>query len=197
MKSCVPPPVMLNGWKHHLGFVISQLRKLEERNPDDFEGFVQKLKMLGGSQFDLYTGSLSPGEIGREALLHLKNNPVLNPDAYKSWLKAGQAGYREAVFSDKSTWTFLEGDDETFFIHIHPSRYSKHSRRVKANNFRSALAVLAYAFFQRREPGLEMLNYVRHQYLGLPVLPSVFARSILETSRFILAEGRLEEKLKE
>ncbi len=195
MKSCVPPPVMLNGWKHHLGFVVSKLRDFKERKPQDFEAFILKLKMLGESQFDLYTGFLTHVDIAKEAIIHLETRTSLDPHSYKAWLSEGQTHYKEVMFSDQSNWTFLEGDDESYFIHIHPSRHSKHSCRMKANHFRSALGLLAYAVFKKQKPDLELLNRLRKDYLDLSVLTPVYANSIFETAEFIMDRSNIGNNL--
>ena len=64
LHSCVSPPVLLNGWKHHLGFVSDRLNQWVRESPGNFPGLVDGLKCLGAAQFDLYTGALAPAEIG-------------------------------------------------------------------------------------------------------------------------------------
>ena len=62
-SSCTTDPVWLNGWKHHLGFVCSEIAKLERADQESFDQFFKGLMIMGSSVYDLYTGLLAPDQI--------------------------------------------------------------------------------------------------------------------------------------
>ncbi|MDR4987362.1 MAG: hypothetical protein RG741_00810 [Bacteroidales bacterium] len=193
-KSCTEAPVMLNGWKHHQWFLIDQIRRWANKPVELFPLFVAKLKMLGESQFDIYTGSLSTRDIAADITQQLKNFDVYEKDAYLQWIERSTHLYWQVSISDDSEWTLRQGDDtEEYYIHIHPSRHSKNTRRMKANPMRTAVSTLIYAAMTGEKPGMHLLNKVRKDYLGLSALPRSMAREIFSTLNEIAALSGLEQ----
>jgi hypothetical protein len=186
LHSCVSPPVLLNGWKHHLGFVSDRLNQWVRESPGNFPGLVDGLKCLGAAQFDLYTGALAPAEIGLEVRRSLEEHGFLEPRAYADWLAASGRGYREFVLSDGSAWTLLPGTLPSCHIHIHPSRRSPRVMRVRANHFRSAILLAAWAQLTGTSPKPIALNHVRRAFLNLSPVKEEGTGNMIRLTRRIL-----------
>ncbi len=192
-KSCTEPPVMLNGWKHHHAFLLDQVRRWAEKPEQLFPLFVAKLKMLGESQFDIYTGSLSPDEIAGDIMETLKGFNVSEEEAYLQWIERSNQMFWQVSISDGSEWTLRQGDDsEEYYIHIHPARHSKYTRRMKANHLRTALSTLIMANMRKEKPGMALLNKVRQEFLGLSPVTKPLAKEIFTTLNEVAAEAGLD-----
>ncbi len=176
ISSCTAEPVMLNGWKHHLGFLVDQVTRWTRKPEQMFPLFVAKLKLLGESQFDIYNGTLQPRQIAAELTQTLKGFNACEKESYFRWIESSTQLYWQLTVSDNSEWTMRKGDDENYYIHIHPSRHSKFSQRLKANQLRTALATLIMANMKGEKPGLQLMNNVRRDYLGLSNLNKSLAR---------------------
>ena len=178
-KSCAQPPVMLNGWKHHTSFLLDQVKRWVKKPEQLFPLFVAKLKMLGDSQFDIYSGKLSPDEIARDVTEILKGFKVYEREAYFQWIERSPQLFWQVNISDGSEWTLRQGDEtHDCYIHIHPARHSKYTYRLKANQLRTALATLVMANMLNEKPSLLLLNKVRQEYLGLSPVTKPLAREI-------------------
>ncbi len=176
--SCTAEPVMLNGWKHHLGYLVEQVTRWTKKPEQLFPLFIAKLKLLGDSQFDLYNGRLKPEQIADELTKTLKGFRAFERENYFRWVDSSNQLYWQLTVSDQSEWTMRKGDDENYYIHIHPSRHSKFSQRIKASQLRTALATLVMANMKGEKPGLQLMNSVRRDYLGMSGLNKQLAREI-------------------
>lgn len=123
-------PILLNLLKHHAG----ALKQFLEQEPDA-EQVRKALRRIGHSQMDLYYGTLSPAQLGREALDCLTAGSVNDPEAYIAWLRPHH--YKTFTCSDGSAWVFREGQGERY-VHLHPGRYSLHTVRIKASTLKTA-----------------------------------------------------------
>lgn len=180
-KSCAPAPFMLNGWKHHMAFLMGQLQTWSRKPEQLFPLFVAKLKMLGDSQFDIYTGDLSPTEIASELEETLRGYRAFEQDSYHRWIESSTQLFWQLNISDGSEWTLRQGDDEDHYIHIHPARYSRHGKRLKGNHLRTGLATLIMAAMRSEKPSLPLMNEVRANFLGLSKVTKPMAREIFST----------------
>ncbi len=190
-KSCTEAPVMLNGWKHHHVFLLDQVRRWVKKPEQMFPLFVAKLKMLGESQFDIYTGKLLPEEIARDVKEKLEGFNVYERNAYYKWIERSPSLFWQISISDGSEWTLRKGDDpaEDFYIHIHPSRHSVYTHRLKANPLRTALATLVISNMRQEKPNMVLLNKVRQEFLGLSPVTKIHAREIFSTLNEIALEA--------
>lgn len=170
---------MLNGWKHHNAFILDQVTRWVQKPEQLFPLFVAKLKMLGESQFDTYTGDLSPEAIANDVSNILDGFKVYERDAYLQWIERSPQLFWQVTISDGSEWTLRQGDEsEEYYIHIHPSRHSKYCYRLKANQLRTALSTLVMANMRKEKPCMPLLNKVRQEYLGLSPVSKPLAKEI-------------------
>ncbi|GEM_PF-275492 len=176
--SCTDPPVLLNGWKHHQHFLTDQIRRWTTKPEQLLPLFVAKLKMLGESQFDLYTGKLTPGEIAHDITETLVGFNVFKPNAYRQWIERSNQLFWQVNISDGSEWTLRLGEDEDYYIHIHPARHSLYTTRLKGNPMRTALSTLVLAAMRKEKPSMIILNKVRTDYLGLSALTKPMSKEI-------------------
>ncbi len=176
--SCTEAPFMLNGWKHHMGFLVSQIQKWTAKPEQLYPLFVAKLKVLGDSLFDIYTGKLDPAQIAEELTETLQGFNVYGKESYCRWIDSSSQLFWQLGISDGSEWTMRHGDDADFYIHIHPARHGLHTERLKANQLRTALATLILANMRGEQPGMPLLNHVRQDFLGLSRVTKPMAREI-------------------
>lgn len=128
--------------------------------PDDLP--VQ-VKTLGASQFDLYMGQLGPEEICAMVLAQVEHHTKAS---YQQWILENN-GYRELTLPDTSVWT-LQYLPKPAFVHLHPSRYSPHTLRMKANAMKSIVCYLLAENPSAETINIKRLNALRARYLQLP-----------------------------
>src|SRR5262249_37291741 len=137
---------------------------------------------------DLYTGSLTPAEIGREALAQLQTEGRLERETYGPWI-AAQGGYRLLTFSvDQSVWVVRFADADERYVHVHPGRWTPETRRERANVVKTAILVLAHAAVHGGDvQDVKRINQVRQKFLGLPpvrdLVPNQGLASLLDVLR--------------
>ncbi len=191
-KSCTEPPVLLNGWKHHQHFLLDQVRKWVIKPEQLFPLFVAKLNMLGESQFDIYSGKLLPEEITHDITETLIGFDVYEPEAYRNWIERSNQMFWQVTVSDGSEWTLRQGEDEDYYIHIHPARHALYTSRLKANPTRSALCTLVYAAMRKEKPGMILLNKVRTEYLGLSAVSKPMSKEIFTLLNQMVQLAKIE-----
>ncbi len=195
--SCLEPPIMLNGWKHHMGFLLNEIRKWSAKAEPIFPLFAAKLQVLGDSQFDMYTGSLQPETIANDLSETLMGFRAFDKEGYIRWVESSNHLFWQLEISDGSEWTMRINDpnedaNENYYIHIHPSRHSKYSRRIKGNHLRTALATLILANMRGEKPGLPLMNQVRKDFLGLSTISKPLAKEIFATLNYIASEAGVD-----
>ena len=164
-------PILLNGWKHHKGFIQQQVARLAERK--DQEKLKQKLLMTGNSLMDLYTGILEMNQIKDEVVQQLNKKNHLSPEEFLPWINQ-HGEYVNITLSDQSTWTIRKGNDPEKYIHIHPGRYSPHTIRVKSMTLKSAIFILYFTYLWKRDPfNLDFVNNVRQNFLDASPLKNI------------------------
>ena len=169
-ESCkVDRPINLNCWKHHSGFIKSQISSF--RNESDLENLERFLLKIGESQMDLYYGRLSPTEIAELIIENLEKKNFLSFESYNQWLSEKDASYKLISLSDNSIWTLRKGNDNARYVHIHPGRYSPHTKRVKALTLKTAIFALCFEKLGGiKLSGIELINHIRKEYLNEPPL---------------------------
>ena len=169
-------PVSLNCYKHHFGFIASQLKSIKDSQ--DFEKLLKSIILIGNAQTDLYTGTLSPNEISQFVIHFLESEKILNPKKYIDWLTTTKKNYFVVGLHDQSNWVLLKGKEIERYVHLHPARYSDHSIRISASSLKTAIASVAYASIHPLNPyDKSLINYVRKTFLELPEIKSILPNS--------------------
>ncbi|MBI5219638.1 MAG: hypothetical protein HY958_11970 [Bacteroidia bacterium] len=172
MRSDISKPVLFNCFKHHCGYIISEISSV--RNEADFDTIISKLSQIGNSVTDLYTGVLNPEEISLQIVSRLQTEHHFSENSYFKWINDNSSLYQIMEISDKSTWTLRLGNLKERYIHIHPARYSEHSFRVNALSLKTAIAVHCATKIYNYNPfDLEMINKIRKQKLSASPVKSV------------------------
>lgn len=146
-------------------------------------GLHRKLLTMGTSQLDLYTGELPVVAIEAFVTNYLKQKNISGKEAYKDWISE-EADYKQISLPDDSSWT-LRFLDEEQFVHVHPSRYSLNTIRVKANVLKTCVCVLL--FEKEDEINNAVINHYRKKYLQLPPVNEKFAHAEIEKVLRLLA----------
>jgi hypothetical protein len=182
----VPPPVLFNPWKHHAGALRCRIAETARAGPDGLTTLAPQLLVIGTELMDLYTGELSPGEIGAGVVAQLCADGRIDPEVYRNWLEENR-GYRVLTLpADDSAWVLRFGEEGGRYVHVHPGRWAPHTRRVRANVLKTA--VLALAAASDSDPfDVALINRVRCEFLGLAPVPSLAEegglRDVIETLR--------------
>jgi hypothetical protein len=164
----VPSPVLFNTWKHHAGALRRRLADVRAAGAAALGVLPEQLLVMGTELMDLYTGSLTPAEIGARVLEALRAEDRLTWAKYQPWIEQN-GGYRMLTFpEDQSQWVLRAGAEDDRYVHLHPGRWTPETRRVRANVLKTALMVLASTAVHGGDPrDVAIINRVRQQYLGL------------------------------
>ena len=172
----IDPPVNFNCWKHHVGFIRTQIKSVQ--NKGELEKLKTILVKIGESQMDLYYGIYPPMEISEQIVNYLEKKKIFLPEQYENWLAENESDYQRINLSDKSVWILRLGENVERYIHIHPGRYSSHTRRVKALTLKTAIFTLCCEKLGNPKlSGKELINDVRKKYLNEPPLKAVTSES--------------------
>ncbi|WP_162053562.1 hypothetical protein [Pontibacter pamirensis] len=163
----LPEPILFHPLKHHLSFIKSFV-ECSTATPE--AELKAALRTIGGSQLDLYTGSLSPLQIATEMLQYLQERHLQQPAAYQHYLATAGAAYRLISLSDGTDWVVRWGVVEDRYVHLHPARYAKYTLRVKANVLKTAIAAVITANKRGESAAMDVhfINKVRAEWLALP-----------------------------
>ncbi len=169
----MPEPVLVNGLKHHLGYIRNFVDKHITSTAQEI-GY--RLLSLGESQMDVYMGRMSLEEIAHEIIHRLQAASQFSKNAFIDLLNKNQAGYTTLQLSDGTNWVLRLGEVDNRYIHIHPGRYTAHSIRVKAGALKTAIAVSVWRKkFGHSKITLALINQVRKQVLNASPVKSVSA----------------------
>ena len=126
--------ILFNALKHHLGYIQTFIQN------HDLDTAKEQLLSIGASQMDLYVGELGVQDIENQVIAHLDKNNILDKTLFENFIQT-QKGFFEITLSDASRWTLRMGNSDTHYIHIHPSRYSPHTIRVRAGILKTAIGL--------------------------------------------------------
>ena len=146
----LPPPFLFNGLKHHQQVILEFIKKSIE-NKYSINELNLALKKVGNSMIDLYYGDLSPQEIAIEIENMLKLKSYFHKDDFYNYVFNSPKKYKTLKISDGSEWTLIFGKGLQTYLHIHPARGSKFTKRVKAISIKTA--IMLKIFFE-----MELLN---------------------------------------
>jgi hypothetical protein len=187
----IPEPVLLNCWKHHLGFIIDRIR---DYNSKIFlNNLKEDLLNIGNSTTDLYTGNIDPYESASLAINEIRKMGFLDTDKFKQWINETPEAYRCYKYPDESVWVFRIGTESARYIHIHPGRNVPHTLRVKATILKTAIGAVTLARINQADPfSLPVINEARESLAGLSPV-----KSILPGSEFVKILEIIFKRVKE
>ncbi len=137
---------------------------------------------------DLYTGKLTPNEISDSIIKFLLKKKLLERINFNYWLHQEGKEYKVIELKDKSRWTLRIGEEQGRHIHIHPSRYSPSTIRIRAVSLKTTIL---YLVLRNKEfdtiPNLQLLNKIRKDYLDQPPIKSVQSASAIRKLITILS----------
>jgi hypothetical protein len=182
INQTLPNPIAFNCWKHHLGYVRDIF--LNQSNYTSSETFIREvIQFIGESQFDFYKGTLDVHAVSNEVIIFLESINALNMVDYKLFIQSDGKDYKCISLSDGSNWTLRLGQSEDRYVHIHPSRHSKKTIRVKSSTLKTVYAFLFYYRLNNDEISVEKVNFVRTRFAKLPPLKP--ASALIAISRTI------------
>lgn len=164
--------IVFNAGKHHLQTIRGNIRNYAKQG-ESFATLLDKLVESGGGLIDIYAGKLSIDEIKAEVYDFLRKNNLLTAQSYNEHLeKQGdikRRGYYMTLnLSDASEITLRKGEDEQSFVHIHPSRHSPNTFRIRANTMKTAALAAFLGLCRDISPYTSSLLEEARKKLGLP-----------------------------
>ncbi|HLF33230.1 MAG TPA: hypothetical protein VI583_03265 [Cyclobacteriaceae bacterium] len=172
MLLSIPEPVLLNCWKHHLGFIIDRIR--EYKSETQLKKLKSDLLNIGNSTTDLYTGQIGSMAAAELALGEIHKNGIFFKDQYVKWIRDSAESYKCREFPDGSVWVFRIGDEPERYVHIHPGRNVPHTLRVKANVLKSVIGAMVLSrIFDENPHALSTLNNARRILTGLSPVKTI------------------------
>jgi hypothetical protein len=174
LRNHIPEPLLLNGMKHHAGFLADFILEFEAGSLENPLLLKHELAIIGGSQMDFYTGFLNPFQISLEIFDYLNRNRIIDKPSYLTFLEQQGKPYKVIILSDGSGWVLLSGTLKGRHVHIHPGRDSSHTIRVRAETMKSAIAILCFSKSYQKNPfDISLANEVRVNILELPPLREI------------------------
>jgi hypothetical protein len=164
----VPAPVLLNTWKHHAGAIRHQIAQTIRTGVTALPDLAGQVAFIGTDLMDLYVGELSPAEIAGHVLARLRDTDHLPLPAFRTWLHDNGGYQLLTLVADQSSWVLRLGVEADRYVHVHPARGARNTRRVRANVLKTAILVLAYGGIHGGDPqDVQQVDHVRRTYLGL------------------------------
>lgn len=164
MACKIPDPVTFNPLKHHLGFILQQLKVWQKK---EWTEVTHEMKSIGSNLIDLYFGKLTVAEICNECLTYFETQSINSPEMFLEWLSPNE--YQKIELSDKSLWVIKKGTNNKRYIHIHPAKNSPFTIRVRAATLKTVitLKIQGKKLSKTAAFNLQNVNKVRYEYLGL------------------------------
>jgi len=150
----IPVPLKFNPVKHHRNYILQTLRG------NSTEQIIELLDPICNNYIDIYTGSLTPEEIGRKVLEVLKSKQTLLSANFECWLDA-TSEYQKITLQDDSEWVLRKSADAERYIHLHPARTGKFSYRFKGSTLKTIFMLKASATALKQPLSLENVNRIR------------------------------------
>lgn len=132
----IPVPIRFNPMKHHRNYMLHVLKYASH------EEIVSALEPVCNNYNDIYTGELSPAEIGKEIIQKLQEENAFLSDDYAQWLRVNK-GFCTLQLSDSSEWIVRLGNEPGHYIHLHPSRNGKFTIRIKGSSLKTVFLIKA------------------------------------------------------
>lgn len=166
----IPLPIQFNPYKHHFGFLLSELKTW---HPDKQTEWQAALLLIGNNLFDFYLGELSPEEIADLCIDYFINKNINDAESFNKWF--GNREWKKISLPDESEWLIKKGNQPERFIHIHPAKFSKHTIRVRAATLKTVLVLCIHEIPISRNSteNLHKVNQLRSSVLNLSPIKSL------------------------
>lgn len=158
--------IRFNFWKHHLHHVSERIY-YTINNHDDTNStneIIENIKSINSNYVDVYTGYFKPIEIIMNIKEKLEVKKITNREQFVTWL--GRQEFNTISLSDGSVWVLREGNEQVYYIHLHPARTGPHMLRIQGNWWKTAVFIrLLYPDVSDPDPAI--VNFVRKEKLGI------------------------------
>jgi len=165
----LPKPIAFNCWKHHMGYIKDSLDSNESFSTSHLN-IHEIIQFIGDTNVDFYYGDLDPISISNQIINHIEQEITISIDTYNEWICSEGNDYKTIYLSDGSNWTLRLGQIKERFIHIHPSRHSKKTVRVKSSTLKTVMAYFFTFGIYDVQISVEKINKVRSKIAKLPSL---------------------------
>ncbi len=166
----IPFPVLFNPFKHHRSFVLETLKT------QDMDRITLLLEAVCNNYIDIYTGDLTPRDIGHEIIGILETRLLLQKPDFDRTIRNG---YLQVKLIDQSEWIIRKSDDPERYVHIHPARTGAFTVRFKGSSLKTVYMLKTRTGQQNDSPSLEEVNRVRSEVSLSPVKKLEHGKGIL------------------
>jgi hypothetical protein len=147
-------PVLFNPFKHHRNYILHILKSISS------EAITCLLESVCNNYIDIYTGNLTPENIGEEVIKILRSELVLHENDFTHWVSS-KSGYRQIKLKDGSEWIVRKSDDPERYVHIHPARTGPFTVRFKGSTLKTIYMLKTCSAKSQDLPSLEEVNRIR------------------------------------
>ena len=172
-KTNIPWPIRFNPFKHHRDQIVRMLRDASA------EELISVMEPVCNNYIDIYTGNLTPEDIGNEVVRVLDLQRGLQPGDFERWVGSAN-GYRQIELHDRSVWVVRKSGEAERYIHIHPARTGRFTIRFKGSTLKTIYLLKAEMADPQRIPSLEDVNRSRKEMGLAPVKKLEQSKSILK-----------------
>jgi hypothetical protein len=150
----IPLPIRFNPFKHHLNYALGIVDGL---SPGEIAGMLDP---VCNNYIDIYTGAMTPGDIGDAVVFLLKSKKALGFAAFTGWVGKNK-GYRKIKLDDESEWVVRISNDAERYIHLHPARTGRFTMRFKGSTLKTVYLLRADYKGTGEEIPVEKVNEAR------------------------------------
>ncbi len=172
-RTNIPLPIRFTPFKHHRDHIVRMLRDAST------EELISIMEPVCNNYIDIYTGSLTPEDIGHEVIRMLRSQRILQPGDFERWVECAD-GYRQVELSDGSAWIVRKSGEAERYIHIHPARTGRFTIRFKGSTLKTIYRLKAEMADLQRIPSLEEVNRNRNEMSLAPVKKLEQGKGILK-----------------
>lgn len=155
----IPFPVRFNPFKHHRNYILGILKSATT------EVIIGLLDTVCNNYIDIYTGTMTPEDIGYAVIDILKSKQTFQSDDFNRWVDT-KNGYRQITLEDQSEWIVRKSNELERYIHLHPARTGPFTIRFKGSTLKTAYLLRTEFKDFQESLTLEQVNRVRTQ-IGL------------------------------
>jgi hypothetical protein len=155
----IPLPVLFNPFKHHRNFILQALSSM------DTDSIACSLETVCNNYIDIYTGDLTPQDIGNEIIGILETSLLLQKPDFDRRIRNG---YLEVKLKDQSEWIVRKSDNPERYVHIHPARTGAFTVRFKGSTLKT-IYLLKTCTNDQYPVSLESVNRIRSKIELSPV----------------------------